>query len=158
MAGGATAGLTGVIVSAGIAAAGSVAWLVTPSESAAAGPVPDVATNASVPMDPERLAAGAEPVALEQGRIYYVQLCLPCHGARGDGAGEWAYRVTPRPANLTSARTRARSDERLFELISEPQPGTPMIGWKRQLSESQRHQLVGYVRHLSRGGAAEGAR
>lgn len=157
MAGAAAAGLTGAIVSAGIAAAGTFAWLVTPSEAADGAPLA-ARPDASAPMDPARLDAGAEPVALEQGRIYYVQLCLPCHGARGDGAGEWAYRVAPRPADLTSARTRAHTDERLFELISEPQPGTPMIGWKRQLSESQRGQLVGYVRHLSQGGATGGAR
>jgi mono/diheme cytochrome c family protein len=156
MADGAVAGITGVIVLAGIAAAGGVAWLVTPSEPS--NPMPARGANASVPTDPERLAAGAEPVALEQGRIYYVQLCMDCHGARGDGAGDWAYRVTPRPANLTSARTRARSDSQLFEFISEPQPGTPMVGWKRQLSESQRHQLVGYVRHLSQAGAAVSTR
>lgn len=157
MAGAAVAGLTGAVVSVGIVAAGSVAWLVTPSE-AAGGSVPVARSDASSPMDPARLGAGAEPVALEQGRAYYVQLCLPCHGARGDGAGEWAYRVTPRPADLTRARTRARSDAQLFELISEPQPGTPMLGWKRQLSESQRGQLVGYVRHLGQGGSLGGSR
>ncbi len=94
---------------------------------------------------------GADALALEQGRVYYVQLCMDCHGARGDGRGEWAYRVTPRPSNLTAARTQRRSDADLFQIISEPRPGTPMIGWSRQLSESQRHQLVGYLRHLAEG-------
>jgi hypothetical protein len=44
--------------------------------------------------------------------------------------------------------TRARSDAQLLQLISEPQPGTPMIGWKKQLSESQLSQLVAFVRYL----------
>jgi mono/diheme cytochrome c family protein len=150
------AGLTGAMVAAGIAAAGTVAWAVTvldpaaEMKGAAAAPA-----DASAPIDLTRLHAGADPLSLEQGRIYYVQLCLDCHGARGDGRGEWAYRVTPRPANLTSPKTRARSDAQLFELISEPQPGTPMIGWKKQLSENQRRQLVTYVRHLSIGAGRE---
>lgn len=143
-------GLTGTIVAAAIAAAGTTAWV------ASRQPPPDRAgVDASVPVDASRLDAGAEPVALEQGRVYYVQLCQSCHGPRGDGGGEWAYRVTPRPAKLTSAKTRARSDAQLFDFISEPQPGTPMIGWKKQLSESQRRQLVAYVRYLGSVGAME---
>ena len=149
----AAAGLTGAIVAAGIATAGTVAWAVTllsPAADTARVPI-----DASAPIDVAHLHAAADPLSLEQGRVYYVQLCLSCHGPRGDGRGEWAYRVTPRPANLTSPKTRARSDAQLFEFISEPQPGTPMIGWKKQLSVSQRRQLVTYVRHLSAGAEQE---
>jgi mono/diheme cytochrome c family protein len=102
-----------------------------------------VPVNAELPMH-----GVADALALEQGRVYYVQLCIHCHGARGDGRGAWAYRVTPRPSNLTTARTQARSDAELFRIISEPRPGTPMLGWSQQLSESQRHQLVAYLRQL----------
>jgi mono/diheme cytochrome c family protein len=94
---------------------------------------------------------------LEQARVYYVQVCMDCHGASGDGFGEWAYRVSPRPSNLTAARTQARSDETLFRIISDGLPATSMIAWKRLLSDSQRHQLVAYIRHLGkavRSGAA----
>lgn len=142
----ASVGRTAAIVSAGIAAAGTMAWLVTTFNPA--GDANTVATDAAAPIDATRLHAGANAVSTEQGRVYYVQLCMPCHGARGDGRGEWAYRVTPRPSNLALARTQARSDAELFQIISEPRPGTPMIGWKKQLSESQRKQLVAYVRHL----------
>ena len=138
--------LTGTLVSTSIALAVAVAWLVTVFD-----PTKDMhrmANEAAVPVDSGRLRAGADPVAVEQGRAYYVQICLPCHGERGDGQGEWAYRVTPRPANLLAPRTQARSDAELFDIVSEPRPGTPMIGWKTQLSESQRRQLVAYVRHL----------
>jgi mono/diheme cytochrome c family protein len=143
---GTSAARTGAIVSAGIAMAGTMAWLATTFNPAR--DVDRVAVDAAAPVDTARLRAGADPLATEQGRVYYVQLCMSCHGARGDGRGEWAYRVTPRPSNLALARTQARSDAELFEIISEPRPGTPMIGWKKQLSESQRRQLVTYVRHL----------
>lgn len=99
----------------------------------------------------------ADLVAIEQGRVYYAQICMSCHGARGDGAGEWAYRVTPRPANLTSARTQRRSDAELFGVISAGRPGTAMIGWEKQLSEAQRWQVVAYVRHLGSGNGQEKA-
>ncbi len=142
------AGRSGVIVASCIVVAGALAYAAAMQRKPAAD-LKVAAADASAPIDLTRLHAGADPVSMEQGRVYYVQLCLHCHGSRGDGRGEWAYRVTPRPANLTSPKTRGRSDAQLFEFISEPQPGTPMIGWKKQLSESQRRQLVSYVRHLS---------
>jgi mono/diheme cytochrome c family protein len=102
--------------------------------------------DARVPVDPARLRPDQDLVALEQGRAYYVQLCMACHGARGNGQGEWAYRVTPRPADLRSARVRKRTDAELDRFIAEGLPGTPMIGVK--LSDAQRRQLAGYVRYL----------
>ncbi len=136
--------------------AGTVAWLASAFNPASE--IEPFAADASMPIDGARLHAGADPVSMERGRVYYVQLCLSCHGPRGDGRGEWAYRVTPRPANLTNARTQAHSDSELFAIISEPRPNTPMIGWKRQLSDAQRRQLVSYVRYLSAGAAVVEAR
>lgn len=138
--------LTGAIVTTSIVVAGAVAWLVT--DGIPPGDLEPIAVGATAPIDVAHLRAEADPVSIEQGRVYYVQICLPCHGAGGDGRGEWAYRVTPRPANLKSVRTQRRSDDELFDLISEPVRGTPMIGWRKQLSDSQRRQVVAYVRHL----------
>jgi len=138
--------LTGLIVVASIATAGALSFAAT-----MLNPTVDINSNARValsPINPASLQDGVDPIAVEQGRVYYVQLCMSCHGARGDGRGEWAYRVTPRPSNLTGHVTRARSDAQLLQLIGEPQPGTPMIGWKKQLSERQLSQLVAFVRYL----------
>ena len=90
---------------------------------------------------------------LERGRVYYAQVCMPCHGARGDGQGEWAYRVTPRPADLTGQRTQGRSDRELYRIIGDGLPATAMTGWKRRLSDRQLWQLVAYLRHLGGSGA-----
>ena len=138
--------LTIFIVGAGIATAVAFSFAAT-----MLNPTVEINSNARValsPINPASLQDGVDPIAIEQGRVYYAQLCMPCHGSRGDGRGEWAYRVTPRPINLTSHVTRARSDAQLLQLIGEPQPGTPMIGWKKQLSESQLRQLVAFVRFL----------
>jgi mono/diheme cytochrome c family protein len=135
------------VVPAGVVLAAALAWLITAVNPG--DPVGFPGAQSAVPADSAQLEHNADPVALEQGRVYYAQLCMSCHGERGDGLGEWAYRVAPRPANLTRERTRKRSDAQLYEIISEGLPGTPMIGWKRQLSEAQRRQVVAYVRHLS---------
>src|SRR5262245_36482228 len=117
---------TALVVPAGVLLAGLAAWLVTAASpgDAVGFPVAESATSTSP-------APSTNPVALEQGRVYYAQLCMSCHGTHGDGLGEWAYRVAPRPANLTRERTRRRSDAQLYEIISEGLPATAMIGWKR---------------------------
>ena len=101
-------------------------------------------------IDFDVLEQGASIADLERGRSYYVQLCLPCHGTSGRGDGEWAYRMTPRPANLTSRRTSGRSDRVLRAAISDGIAGTSMKGWNDRLSETQIGQVLGYVRHLGR--------
>jgi len=100
------------------------------------------------PLDASVTTHRFDPGEVERGRVYFAQLCLSCHGVRGDGMGEWAYRVTPYPADLRKARTQGRSDQMLFDIISDGLVGTPMIGWRRQLTEAQRWQLVTYMRTL----------
>ena len=100
------------------------------------------------PLDASVTTQRFDPGEVERGRVYYAQLCVSCHGVRGDGMGEWAYRVTPYPADLRKARTQSRSDQMLFDIVSDGLLGTPMIGWKRQLTEAQRWQLVTYMRTL----------
>ena len=107
------------------------------------------------PLDLEVLESGASLADLERGRSYYVQLCLPCHGGSGRGDGEWAYRMTPRPADLTAGRTTSRADDDLRAAIGEGVAGTAMRGWEDRLSETQIGQVIGYVRHL---GVIEAAR
>ena len=102
------------------------------------------------PIDFDVLERGASIADLERGRSYYVQLCLPCHGGSGRGDGEWAYRMTPRPADLTGRRASGRSDETLRAAISHGIAGTAMRGWEDRLSETQIDQVLGYVRHLGR--------
>jgi mono/diheme cytochrome c family protein len=144
--------ITAAVVPAGVGLAAVLAWLITDLNPGDPLGFPGASEQ---PVDPAQLEHNVDPVALEQGRVYYAQLCMPCHGVRGDGLGEWAYRVAPRPANLTGSRTRKRSDAQLYEIISEGLPGTAMIGWERQLSDGQRQQLVAYVRSLSHGGGRD---
>ena len=145
-------GDTATVVLAGVAFAAMIAWLSTVFIAEHDTAPPAVAVDA--PVDPATLTREVNPVALEQGRVYYAQLCVSCHGPRGDGLGEWAYRVAPRPISFMSKRVRSRTDDQLYASITEGLPNTPMIGWKRQLSDPQRRQLVVYVRYLSAGGDA----
>ncbi len=131
----------GGVVAAVLLAVTTIRWV--PEHRAPVDADSDVSS-----IDYSSLAPGANLADLERGRVYYMQLCSTCHGVRGDGYGEWAYRVTPKPADLTAQRVRQRSDAYLFEVISEGQLGTSMLGWKERLSEIQRRQVIAYLRHL----------
>ena len=118
-------------------------------------PMREPSMRVAQPIDFAVLEQDASIADLERGRSYYVQLCVPCHGASGRGDGEWAYRMTPLPADLTGRRTRGRSDEALRAAISKGIAGTAMRGWEDRLSDPQIRQVLGYVRHL---GQIESAR
>ena len=142
------AGAVAVIVCAGLVLAVVLALVVVtfaPEHTLAEPPM-----KVARPVEFEVLHQGANIADLERGRSYYVQLCLPCHGGSGRGDGEWAYRMTPRPTDLTRERTRKRSDERLLAAIRDGVEGTAMRGWGDRLSDIQLHQVLGFVRHLER--------
>ena len=140
------AGAVAVVVCAGLVFAGVLALAVVtfvPEQTLAEPPM-----KVAQPVEFDVLERGANIADLERGRSYYVQLCLSCHGASGRGDGEWAYRMTPRPADLTGVRTRRRGDEELRSAISGGIAGTAMSSWKDRLSDVQIRQVLGYVRHL----------
>lgn len=104
---------------------------------------------------PSRTLA-ASPALLERGRTAYAKQCVACHGAKGDGEGEAAYLLYPRPRDFTSGQFRLVStwdgvptDEDLFRTISRGMPGSAMPSWA-QLPEETRWGLVHYVKSFSK--------
>ena len=100
------------------------------------------------------LPASSELIAL--GRKTYEKECLACHGKEGDGEGEAAYLLYPRPRDLTSGQFRLVStwdgvptDEDLFRTISRGMPGSAMPSWAH-LPERTRWGLVHYVKTFSK--------
>jgi mono/diheme cytochrome c family protein len=100
------------------------------------------------------LPASPELVAL--GRTTYEKECLACHGQDGNGEGEAAYLLYPRPRDFTSGQFRLVStwdnvptDEDLFRTISRGMPGSAMPSWSH-LPERTRWGLVHYVKSFSK--------
>lgn len=91
----------------------------------------------------------SEPV-VERGRSIYEQRCLECHGAEGRGDGVKAPFLSPRPGNLVSAATSAKSDKDLLKVIANGRPRTAMPAWKDQLSEEDQQAVLQYLRSLVR--------
>ena len=98
----------------------------------------------------------ASAVLLEEGKSAYERHCEACHGVDGDGAGEAAYLLYPKPRDFTSGSYRLVStweglptDEDLFTTISRGMPGSAMPSWGH-LPEKTRWGLVHYLKSLSR--------
>ncbi len=85
---------------------------------------------------------------LKEGMALYQSFCTPCHGNKGKGDGPAAAALTIKPADHTSATMLAETDGSLFYKISEGR--TPMPQYKAALTETQRWELVGFIRTLNR--------
>lgn len=94
---------------------------------------------------PNPVPVNANTLAL--GQKLYVGNCMTCHGLSGKGDGPGAAALEKRPADL-AARVRAgATDGELFWKISEGR--SPMISLKGSLSETQRWELVNYIKSLA---------
>jgi mono/diheme cytochrome c family protein len=88
------------------------------------------------------------PIDVEQGRAVYQRHCADCHGPEGRGDGQLAISLSPRPGNLVSAQTSAKSDQELLKIIAKGRPRTAMTGWEDRLSAEEQAALLGYIRSL----------
>ncbi len=86
---------------------------------------------------------------IDQGREIYQTHCLECHRASGQGDGGQATTLMPPPGNLVSEAIAMKTDDELFTVITEGMPGTPMPGWKDQLSLDDRRNVLAYIRSLA---------
>ena len=91
------------------------------------------------------------------GKVVYVKWCAGCHGDQGDGKGEAANYMLPRPRDFTGAIYKIRTtasgqlptDADLMRAIDEGLSGTAMPAWKARLSESERRNVMAYLKTFS---------
>jgi cytochrome c oxidase cbb3-type subunit 2 len=92
------------------------------------------------------------------GKAAYDKWCAGCHGEDGRGEGVAAGYMLPRPRDFTQALYQIRTtssgslptDADMMKVIDEGMPGTAMPGWADQLSQSERTNLVSYLKTFSR--------
>jgi mono/diheme cytochrome c family protein len=58
------------------------------------------------PLVASQAATAPSRAAIERGRATYEQNCTACHGNRGKGDAPDAWKMNPRPANLTTLTKR----------------------------------------------------
>jgi len=92
----------------------------------------------------------------ENARINYRRYCTGCHGDYGDGEGENAQWIDPKPRNFTLGQFKCRStptgtlptDEDLYNTIGRGIVNSNMPQWI-PLTDDERVDMVAYVKHFS---------
>ena len=104
-------------------------------------------------IEPSQILPGSRAL-MDLGKTTYQKECVACHGVKGDGEGEAAYLLYPRPRDFTSGLFRLVStwdgvptDTDLFRTISRGMPGSAMPSWSH-FPEKTRWALVHYIKTL----------
>ncbi|HET7909399.1 MAG TPA: cytochrome c [Nitrospira sp.] len=82
------------------------------------------------------------------GQAIYSQHCLRCHGEKLDGNGPEAQDLIVQPADLTSNRSRMKSDWELLVPLTNGVLFTPMHSYRGKLSDEQMLDVLSYIRSV----------
>jgi mono/diheme cytochrome c family protein len=117
----------------------------------AADPPPAVEATAPAPVETPAPVAAAAPLSGDPaaGKEVYSTTCLACHQADGTGMGG-----ALGADFVNDATRRAKTDEQLLESIKKGVEGTTMVAWEPLLSETQRKDVLAYIRvtYMGHGG------
>jgi mono/diheme cytochrome c family protein len=84
------------------------------------------------------------------GQNLFTTHCVLCHGESGKGDGPVGLALNPRPADLRQhAIPGVHTDAQLFEWITNGFPGSQMPPFKTTLSDTDRWNLVNFIRTLA---------
>ncbi len=94
------------------------------------------------------------PADIEAGKAVYFRKCVWCHGPEGAGNGGSARRLPTKPRNFNQGTFKIRhtasgelpTDEDLFLTVTNGLPGSAMPPWGEILSETERKQVVAFVK------------
>ena len=96
----------------------------------------------------------AVPAVAQDGKALYEDKCAHCHGIKGDGEGDAAVNLLPRPRDFTRGLYKIRStesgqlptDQDIYDIIANGMPGSSMPAWKDILNAAETKALVAYVK------------
>lgn len=92
-------------------------------------------------------AVGGTPQASATPAALYQSYCSVCHGEQGNGQSRARASLSPPPTDFTSAAARVNLPrERMIASVREGRPGTAMVSWRTQLSDTQIATIVDHIR------------
>jgi mono/diheme cytochrome c family protein len=123
--------------------------LLTFAYSGGGAPEPD--SMADKWLSPAPSAAKKNPIAPTQnsiaaGQKIYSKTCVLCHGKSGDADGPAVIELNIHPARLSNPQLDTESDGALFWKITTGKKPMPAFG--KRLSETDRWNLVNYIRTI----------
>ena len=89
-----------------------------------------------------------DPVVVAQGAALFGTHCSPCHGPTGRGDGPAAAALDGPAADLTADHVDDHTDGDIFWWLTYGMAGTAMPGFEGTLSDSERWQIIRFVRSL----------
>ena len=89
-----------------------------------------------------------DAAVVEQGAALFGAHCSPCHGPTGRGDGPAAAALDGPPADLTADHVDDHTDGDIFWWLTYGMAGTAMPGFEGALSDTERWQLIRFVRSL----------
>ena len=101
---------------------------------------------------------GSSLVAQEvRGKAVYDKWCAECHGNTGAGDGSAQAFMLPRPRDFTKGSYQVRTtasgelptDDDLRRVIDDGMPGTAMPRWGDRLSDTEREDVIAYIKSFS---------
>ena len=116
------------------------------------------ASSLPLPASLDAQTTSSQPPLSSRGKAVYDKWCASCHGDDGAGVGVAATYMLPRPRDFTKAvyqiRTTASgeipTDADLRRIVDLGMPGTAMPGWKSKLTETERTDVIAYIKSFSR--------
>ena len=89
-----------------------------------------------------------DEATVKAGKDIWTQQCKSCHGVKGLGDGAKAEKLEITCGDFSSAEVQDLSDGALYYKITEGRK--PMPSFKEKLSDTERWQVVAYMRTLKK--------
>ena len=90
----------------------------------------------------------ASESSLAAGHKIYSKTCAMCHGKTGDADGPAVIELNIHPAKLSDPKVSTESDGSLFWKVTTGKK--PMPAYGKRMSETDRWNVVNYIRTLSK--------
>jgi len=82
---------------------------------------------------------------MKQGKVYYQNYCVFCHGDNGKGDGPVGLGYVPKPADLTNDSIKAFEDSKLFKVSFTGTGHSPVL--ERIVPPKYRKYIILYIKN-----------
>jgi len=117
-------------------------------QASSQGPTLDIKWDAPVAEAAKKNPVPPSPDSISAGQKIYLKRCVSCHGKTGGGDGPNAADLGIHPAKFSDPRMRQEPDGALFWKITTGKK--PMPNYGKRLSETDRWNVINYIRTLAK--------